>query len=47
MTDHYTKHRHAWIESVSPFHKQESEVMYYFAWVSSLVFGTKMPHELR
>ena len=47
MTDHYTKQRKLWIESVSPFHIHESTTRYQFAWLLSLIFGTKMPHELR
>lgn len=47
MTDHYTKQRKMWIESVSPFHAHESKAPYHLAWLLSLIFGTRMPHELR
>ena len=47
MTDHYTTQRKQWIESVSPFNPDESKSMYHLAWLLSLIFGTRMPHERR
>lgn len=46
MSDHWTKNRKLWIKSVSPFHEFESQVPYMMYWVASLIFGTKMPHEV-
>lgn len=47
MTDHYTIQRKRWISEVSPFHRHESAARYQLAWLMSLIFGTKMPHENR
>lgn len=47
MNDLWTKQRKKWIESVSPFHIHESTARYQLAWILSLIFGTRMPHEKR
>jgi len=47
MTDHYTKQRKQWLESVSPFHRDEGKARYMLAWFFALIFGSKMPHEKR
>lgn len=47
MTDHYTKQRIRWINSVSPFHKHETRLPYMMWWVLGLICGARMPHEVR
>lgn len=47
MKDMHTKTRRQWVNSVSPFHIDESRARYMLAWFFSLIFGTKMPHEKR
>lgn len=45
MMDFGTRERKQFIERVSPFHRDESYLMYAVAWLVALVFGTGMPHE--
>lgn len=47
MTDHWTKRRKLWIQSVSPFHIHESTARYQLAWLLDLIFNIGMPHEKR
>jgi hypothetical protein len=43
--DFATSERKRFVRNISPFHRDESAILYALAWLSSLIFGTRMPHE--
>lgn len=45
--DFATAERRRFVESISPFHRDESFMPYALAWILALIFNTKMPHERR
>ncbi len=47
MKDYGIPIRQQFINNVSPFYPGENKFWYYKAWLLSLIFGIKMPHEKR